>query len=50
MENSSLLNGRILRRQRLFPTLILAHRTNSLLDLRLYHRRSFESELFFLKN
>jgi len=33
-----------------FPTLILAHRTNSLLDLRLYHRRSFESELFFLEN
>jgi hypothetical protein len=50
MKHSSPMNGRILDRQRLSPLLILAHRTNSLLDLRLCHRLSFDSELLFLKN
>jgi hypothetical protein len=50
MKNSSLMSRRTLPRQRLLPILILAHRTNSLLDLRLYHRPSFESEQFLLKN
>ncbi len=50
MENSSRLNRRILHWQRRFPIFILAHLTTSLLDLRLYPRVSFESELSLLKN
>jgi hypothetical protein len=50
MESSSRLNWRILHRQRRFPISILAHLTNSPLDLHLYPRVSFESELYLLKN
>ena len=50
MESSSQLNWRILHRQRRFLISILARLTTSLLDLRLYPRVSFESELSLLKS
>src|SRR5260370_39859687 len=49
MENSSRLNRRILHRPRRFPIFILADRMTLPVDLRLYPRVSFESELSLLK-